>query len=163
MATYPSRLKPLEHEHRLRRGRSQLGSHHHRAHGKQPAPGLLQRSHRKLRDTHVVVDSSTTPGVPVTMTTYQSESDITLYPIPITAPIEGSRRCPTTGDNHPIVIDKTQCWIYETWQTQLCNGAWSAANRAIWDLTSTEHRPNGWTSADAAACPSFPGWYATTK
>jgi hypothetical protein len=107
---------------------------------------------------YVVVDSSTTPGVPVTMTTYQSESDITLYPIPITAPIEGFPPvCSTTGDNHLIVIDKTQCWIYETWQTQLCNGSWSAANGAIWDLTSTEHRPYGWTSADAAGLPIFPG------
>ena len=38
---------------------------------------------------YVVVDSSVTPGVPVTMNTYASESDITLYPIPLTAPIEG--------------------------------------------------------------------------
>ncbi len=107
---------------------------------------------------YVVVDSSTTPGVPVTMTTYQSESDITLYPIPITAPIEGfPATCTTTGDNHLIVIDKNKCWIYETWQTQLCNGSWSAANGAIWDLTSTEHRPYGWTSADAAGLPIFPG------
>ena len=107
---------------------------------------------------YVVVDSSTTPGVPVTMTTYPSESDITLYPIPITAPIEGfPANCTTTGDNHLIVIDKNKCWIYETWQTQLCNGAWSAANGAIWDLTSTEHRPYGWTSADAAGLPIFPG------
>jgi Putative Ig domain len=107
---------------------------------------------------YVVVDSSATPGVPVTMTTYASESDITLYPIPITAPVEGFPPvCTTTGDNHLIVIDKTQCWIYETWQTQLCNGAWSAANGAIWDLTSTEHRPYGWTSADAAGLPIFPG------
>jgi hypothetical protein len=107
---------------------------------------------------YVVVDSSVTPGVPVTMTTYPSESDITLYPIPLTAPIEGfPPTCSTTGDNHLIVIDKNQCWIYETWQTQLCNGAWSAANGAIWDLTNTEHRPYGWTSADAAGLPIFPG------
>ncbi len=107
---------------------------------------------------YVVVDSSATPGVPVTMTTYQSESDITLYPIPLTAPIEGfPPTCSNNGDNHLIVIDKAQCWIYETWQTQLCNGAWSAANGAIWDLTSTEHRPYGWTSADAAGLPIFPG------
>jgi hypothetical protein len=107
---------------------------------------------------YVVVDSNTTPGVPVTMTTYPGESDITLYPIPITAPIEGfPPTCTTTGDNHLIVIDKTQCWIYETWQTQQCNGAWSAANGAIWDLTGTEHRPYGWTSADAAGLPIFPG------
>src|ERR1700722_11020621 len=107
---------------------------------------------------YVVVDSNATPGVPVTMTTYQSESDITLYPVPITAPIEGfPADCTTTGDNHLIVIDKTKCWIYETWQAQRCNGAWSAANGAIWDLTSTEHRPYGWTSADAAGLPIFPG------
>jgi Putative Ig domain len=107
---------------------------------------------------YVVVDSSVTPGVPVTMTTYPSESDITLYPIPSTAPIEGfPPACSITGDNHLIVIDKNQCWIYETWQTQLCSGAWSAANGAIWDLTNTEHRPYGWTSADAAGLPIFPG------
>ncbi len=107
---------------------------------------------------YVVVDSSATPGVAITMTTYQSESDITLYPIPITAPIEGfPADCTITGDDHLIVIDKNKCWIYETWQTQRCNGAWSAANGAIWDLTSTEHRPYGWTSADAAGLPIFPG------
>jgi Putative Ig domain len=107
---------------------------------------------------YVVVDSSVTPGVPVTMNTYASESDVTLYPIPITAPIEGfPANCTTTGDNHLLVIDKTKCWIYETWQTQLCNGAWTAANGAIWDLTSTERRPYGWTSADAAGLPIFPG------
>ena len=107
---------------------------------------------------YVVVDSSVTPGVTVTMTTYQSESDITLYPIPITAPIEGfPPTCTTNGDNHLLVIDKNKCWLYETWQTQLCNGTWSAANGAIWDLTSTEHRPYGWTSADAAGLPIFPG------
>jgi hypothetical protein len=107
---------------------------------------------------YVVVDSNVTPGVAVTMTTYQSESDITRYPVPSTAPIEGfPANCTTTGDNHLIVIDKTKCWIYETWQTQLCNGAWSAANGAIWDLTSNEHRPYGWTSADAAGLPIFPG------
>jgi hypothetical protein len=107
---------------------------------------------------YVVVDSSVTPGVPMTMTTYQSESDITLYPVPITAPIEGSPAdCSITGDDHLIVIDKNKCWVYETWQTQRCNGAWSASNGAIWDLTSSEHRPYGWTSADAAGLPIFPG------
>jgi hypothetical protein len=106
----------------------------------------------------VVVDSSVTPPVPVTMTTYQSESDVALYPIPSTAPIEGfPPACTLNGDNHLLVIDKNKCWLYETWQTQLCTGTWSAANGAIWDLTNTEHRPYGWTSADAAGLPIFPG------
>jgi hypothetical protein len=107
---------------------------------------------------YVVVDSSVTPGLAIAMTTYQSESDITLYPIPITAPIERfPADCTITGDDHLIVIDKNKCWIYESWQTQRCKGAWSAANGAIWDLTGTEHRPYGWTSADAAGLPIFPG------
>ncbi len=107
---------------------------------------------------YVVVDSSVTPPVPITMNTYASESDVTLYPIPATAPIEGfPSTCSITGDNHLLVIDKNKCWIYETWQTQMCNGAWTAANGAIWDLTTSERRPYGWTSADAAGLPIFPG------
>jgi hypothetical protein len=35
---------------------------------------------------YVVVDSNATPGVTVTMNGYPDESDITLYPIPLTAP-----------------------------------------------------------------------------
>ena len=105
-----------------------------------------------------VVDSSATPGVGITMTTYQSESDITPYPIPITAPIEGfPADCTNNGDNHLLVLDKSKCWLYETWQTQRCNGVWTAANGAIWDLAKSERRPFGWTSADAAGLPIFPG------
>jgi hypothetical protein len=107
---------------------------------------------------YVVVDSSVTPPVPITMNTYASESDITLYPIPATAPIEGfPPACTINGDNHLLVIDKNGCWLYETWQTEMCNGGWNAANGAIWDLTSNERRPYGWTSADAAGLPIFPG------
>ena len=107
---------------------------------------------------YVVVDSNSTPGVNVDMNGYPDESDITLYPIPATAPIEGyPANCSTNGDNHVLVLDKTKCWLYETWATELCNGAWSASNGAIWDLTTSERRPYGWTSSDAAGLPVFPG------
>ena len=107
---------------------------------------------------YVVVDSNATPGVAVTMNQYPDESDITLYPIPLTAPIEGAPpNCSSNGDNHVLVLDKTKCWLYETYSTQLCNGTWSAGNGAIWDLTTNEQRPYGWTSADAAGLPIFPG------
>jgi hypothetical protein len=107
---------------------------------------------------YVVVDSSVTPGVDITMTTYPSESDIMPYPIPITAPIEGfPADCTGNGDNHLLVLDKAKCWLYETWETQRCNGVWTAANGATWDLTRSERRPYGWTSADAAGLPIFPG------
>ena len=107
---------------------------------------------------YVVVDSNSTPGVSVNMNGYPDESDITPYPIPLTAPIEGApSNCSTNGDDHVLVLDKTKCWLYETWATELCNGTWSASNGAIWDLTTNERRPYGWTSADAAGLPVFPG------
>ena len=107
---------------------------------------------------YVVVDSNATPGVSVNMNGYPDESDITLYPIPLTAPIEGApSNCSTNGDDHVLVLDKAKCWLYETWATELCNGTWSASNGAIWDLTTSERRPYGWTSADAAGLPVFPG------
>lgn len=107
---------------------------------------------------YVVVDSSVTPGVNVAMETYPDQSDITLYPIPSSAPIEGQpANCSVSGDQHVLILDKNKCWLYETYGTQLCNGSWSASNGAIWDLTNTEHRPYGWTSSDAAGLPVFPG------
>jgi hypothetical protein len=107
---------------------------------------------------YIVVDSNSTPGVNVTMNGYPDESDITLYPYPLNAPIEGAPgNCSTNGDNHVIVIDKTKCWIYETYATQLCNGTWSASNGAVWDMTTSERRPYGWTSVDAAGLTIFPG------
>jgi hypothetical protein len=107
---------------------------------------------------YVVVDSNSTPAVPVSMNGYPDESDITLYPIPATAPIEGAPpNCSSNGDGHVIVVDKTKCWIYETWSTQLCNGSWTASNGAVWDMTKDEHRPYGWTSSDAAGLSVFAG------
>jgi hypothetical protein len=107
---------------------------------------------------YVVVDSSVTPGVSVNMNGYSSESDIMPYPIPTTAPIEGQpANCSIAGDDHVLVLDKNKCWLYETWSTEYCNGTWSAANGAVWDLQNYENRPYGWTSADAAGLPVFPG------
>ena len=107
---------------------------------------------------YVVVDSNSTPGVSVNMNGYPDESDITLYPIPSTAPIEGApANCSTNGDDHVLVLDKTKCWLYETYASQVCNGSWSASNGAVWDMTKSESRPYGWTSADAAGLPVFPG------
>ncbi len=107
---------------------------------------------------YVVVDSNTTPGVPVTMNGYPDQSDITLYPIPSNAAIEGApAACTTSSDQHMVVVDKTKCWVYETYATQACNGSWSASNGAIWDMTTNGHRPYGWTSTDAAGLSIFGG------
>ncbi len=112
---------------------------------------------------YVVVDSSTTPLVPISVVDYASESDVALAPFPITAPIEGAPAdCdgwPNTyiGDSHVLVLDRHACMLYETFNTHRCSGAWSASSETIWDLKNYDRRPWGWTSADAAGLPIFPG------
>ena len=88
---------------------------------------------------------------------YPDESDPGPYPIPKDAPIEGGRD--SDGDRHVIVIDKGRCKLYEVFDAHPKDGGarWKAGSGAIWDLTSNELRPEGWTSADAAGLPILPG------
>ena len=111
-----------------------------------------------------VVDSSTTPSVPVKMVLYASDSDITPYTLDANQPVEGGMpACPFDivkgdgNDHHVIAIDRNKCVSYEMWVGSSCNGSWSAANGAIWDLTKSEQRPYGVTSVDAAGLSVFAG------
>jgi len=112
---------------------------------------------------YVVVDSSTTPPVSISVQDYASESDVAYAPFPISAPIEGAPAdCsgwPDTymGDSHVLVLDRATCFLYETFNTHRCNGSWTSSSETIWDMQSYEQRPWGWTSADAAGLPIFPG------
>jgi hypothetical protein len=107
---------------------------------------------------YVVVDSSTQSPVAVSVLAYPDESDLSYAPIPTTAPIEGTpANCVSNGDQHVVVLDRNRCMMYETFNTSLCNGTWSSDSETIWDLQNYEKRPWGWTSADAAGLPIFPG------
>ncbi len=87
---------------------------------------------------------------------YSSESDLTNYPIPADAPIEGGRN--STGDRHVLLIDKENCVLWELFAAApQADGSWQAASGAIFDLKSNSLRPDGWTSADAAGLPILPG------
>lgn len=114
---------------------------------------------------YTIVDSSQA-NVTVTFNQYPSQSDpgpdfgspsggapTGSYPIPATAPIE------LPNDHHVLVVDTTNSLLYELWDASLnLDGInWTAANGAIFNLTSDDLRPNGWTSADAAGLPIFPG------
>ncbi len=100
----------------------------------------------------------TVPGTqtkyPATFT-YSSESDPGPYAIPLTAPIEGGSS--STGDRHVIAIDTDNCILYEMWSSYPQTASWQAGSGAIFNLTSNALRPAGWTSADAAGLPVFPG------
>jgi len=88
---------------------------------------------------------------------YQSESDPGPYPIPPNAPIEGGAA--GTGDRHVLVVDWDNWKLYELFDAHPVNGgaSWTAGSGAIFDLGSNALRPAGWTSADAAGLPIFPG------
>jgi hypothetical protein len=88
---------------------------------------------------------------------YADESDRGRYPIPRNVPIEGGRG--SDGDRHAIVIDRGRCKLYELYAAYRRDGGrrWHAGSGAIWRLRSNRLRPRGWTSADAAGLPIFPG------
>jgi hypothetical protein len=96
------------------------------------------------------------PRVPVTFT-YADESDPGPYPIPPYAPIEGGPAA--SGDRHVLVVDVDDWKLYELFDAHPVGAgvSWTAGSGAIFDLASNALRPNGWTSADAAGLPIFPG------
>jgi uncharacterized repeat protein (TIGR01451 family) len=96
------------------------------------------------------------PLVPFTAQ-YADESDPGPYPIPPSAPIEGGPS--STGDRHVLVIDTTNCVLYELYSAYPQNGgtSWDVGSAAKFPLASNALRPAGWTSADAAGLPIFPG------
>jgi hypothetical protein len=112
---------------------------------------------------YVVVDSSSTPLVPINVVAYPGQSDVADAPFPPTAPIEGNPAACTggpndyIGDQHVLVLDRNRCMLYETFNSVLCSGAWSADQETIWDMQTGEMRPWGWTSADAAGLSVFAG------
>jgi hypothetical protein len=93
----------------------------------------------------------------VTFTAYGDESDPGPMPVPANAPIEGDPN-PGSGDRHVLVLDNSNCFLYELYSSYPnTDGTWNAGSAAVWDLLSNEQRPWTWTSADAAGLPIFPG------
>jgi hypothetical protein len=86
---------------------------------------------------------------------YASESDKVRYPLGKDTRIEGGRR--SDGDRHAIIVDRSNCKLYETFATRSVRGRWQAGSGAVWSLHSNALRPDGWTSSDAAGLPILPG------
>ena len=59
-----------------------------------------------------------------------------------------------------LTVDKSSCTLYELYRAFYApkpKPHWNADSGTAWDLDSTALRPEGWTSADAAGLPIFPG------
>ena len=65
------------------------------------------------------------------------------------------------GDRHVLVVDRDANRLYELYNAfPQANGGWNASSAAWFHLDSNNVRPTaqpGWTSADAAGLPIFPG------
>ena len=98
-------------------------------------------------------------GSTINFTAYGDESDPGPYPIPTTAPVEGGTG--GTGDRHVVVINRDTNRLYELFVAYPQAGnKWNADSGALFHLDSNIVRPGGqpgWTSADAAGLPIFPG------
>jgi hypothetical protein len=108
--------------------------------------------------------------VPLALGAYADESDtgapgLPGYPIPAearTTPnyIEGGiAGGGSSGDRHMLVVDRDRWLLYETYATRwnAAQSRWEADSAAVFDLSRSDRRPDGWTSADAAGLAVFPG------
>ena len=106
-----------------------------------------------------VVVAGTQPPVAMHWTAYGDESDPGPYPVPPTAPVEGAPA--VNGDRHVLVIDRDNNRLYELYRAfSRADASWNADCGALFHLDSNTVRPGGqpgWTSADAAGLPIFPG------
>jgi hypothetical protein len=96
--------------------------------------------------------------LPINYTAYGDESDPGPFPVPAKAPVEGGNG--SDGDRHVLVVDRSACKLYELYRAFYVAAAhphWNADSGTEWDLRSAARRPDGWTSADAAGLPIFPG------
>jgi len=93
----------------------------------------------------------TQPKVSIDIVAYPSESDPGPYPVPADAPVEAG------SDHHVLVIDRDNCILYEMFNARYIGPGWQCDSGAIFHFNSDALRPDGWTSADAAGLPIFPG------
>jgi hypothetical protein len=130
--------------------------------GLHPDFGSGTYAHAIIGIPYVVVGADQAP-VSIKIKPYKSESDPGPFPVPPDAPIEGykPRGGSFGGDRHVLVIDQHTDRLYEMWRAFLqSDNSWKCESAAEFHLNSNDVRPTakpGWTSADAAGLPIFPG------
>ncbi len=97
------------------------------------------------------ITTATTPKVSIRFDR-PAQSDVGPYPFTSTTPIEQG-----TGDYHAFMIDRDDCRLYELFDARWNGGNPAAGEGAIFDLDTNALRQDGWTSADDAGLPIFPG------
>lgn len=125
-------------------------------------------------DMTFVIVPPNQPRVNVKITVYGGESDKGPFPVPDNLPIEGwpayyqregkkysfdevQRNVENTdADRHAVVVDPVNHKLYEFYQMKKTASGWEGTQASIFDLTTNQLRPDGWTSTDAAGLPIYP-------
>ena len=92
---------------------------------------------------------------------YEGDCDPAPVPVPDTGGIEGesSFACESDGDCHLIVVQQSECRLYEMWRADIRDGQFNGGCQAVWDIDRVygpEGRGDFCTSADAAGLPITP-------
>lgn len=110
-----------------------------------------------IGNPYIVIDSST-PLVNVNVTEYPAESDPGPMRIPSNTPLQGDPNPPQGSDRHFMVLDRSNCWLYEAYHAfKQGDNSWNVGQSTAWDMTTNEQRPWTWTAGNAAGTPMFPG------
>jgi hypothetical protein len=96
------------------------------------------------------VTSNATPTTHISFD-YAAESDDVPYPFTAGTPIEPG------SDAHAFMLNRDTCVLYELFAASWNGGRPTAGSGAVFDLKKHDLRPAGWTSADAAGLPIWPG------
>ncbi len=94
----------------------------------------------------------------VHFTAYGDESDHGAYRVPLNSLVEGGQA--SDGDRHVLAVDRKRCKLYELYRAfarKRPKPQWNSDSGVIWNLRSAALRQEGFTSADAAGLPIFPG------
>ena len=112
---------------------------------------------RPIGIPYIVVDAKQ-PLVPFTLKQWTDQGTPGPYPIPPNPPIEGG------SDAHMIVVQRDPSSrnglgkLYEIFVARPDGHGWAGDTGAVFDMRRGDfQRPMGWTSADAAGLPIFPG------
>jgi hypothetical protein len=96
------------------------------------------------------VTSNATPTTRVSFD-YADESDDVPSPFTANTPVEPA------SDAHAFMLNRDTCILYELFAASWNGGRPTAGSGAVFDLKRHDLRPAGWTSADAAGLPIWPG------
>jgi hypothetical protein len=112
---------------------------------------------------NVLTADASAPRRPFTRTAsfYQPDCDFVPVPLPPGGALEGETgyACTKGSDCHLIVVDRSQCRLWEMWEADLKDDTLHGGCLAVWDLARV-YPPSGrgdfCTSADAAGLPIAP-------